>query len=147
MTVSRARQMHLGDDHEPDWDAVEHTVRARERDYLFGPPSGHASNAVPTGGSSDPSLVERARRYLAKMPGAVSGQGGHATTFRAAVAIVRGFELAPEDALRLLAEVHNPLCSPAWSVAELRHKVKSAAMRGQMPMGALANKPRERGAA
>jgi len=85
--------------------------------------------------------IERASRYLAAMPGAISGSGGHATTFSAALAMVRGFELEPEDALRLLVEIHNPLCAPPWSRWELRHKVKSAAMRARAERGWLAEKP------
>jgi hypothetical protein len=88
---------------------------------------------------------ERARRYLERMPGAVSGSGGHATTFRAAVALVRGFELEPDDALRLLVDVHNPLCAPPWSLPELRHKVRQASERGRVPFGTLADRPFERG--
>lgn len=70
--------------------------------------------------------LERAGRYLEKMPGAVSGSGGHATTFKAACVLVRGFGLEPEAALRLLIEIHNPMCAPAWSERELVHKVKQA---------------------
>jgi hypothetical protein len=88
--------------------------------------------------------LDRARRYLEKMPGAISGSGGHATTFRAAVAMVRGFALDPDEALRLLVEVHNPLCAPPWSEPELRHKVKSAVTRARLEHGWLADRPLRR---
>jgi hypothetical protein len=55
--------------------------------------------------------------------------------------MVRGFALEPDDALRLLAEVHNPLCAPPWSLPELRHKVRQAAQRARVPFGVLADRP------
>jgi hypothetical protein len=70
-------------------------------------------------------IVERARRYVAKMPPAISGQGGHNSTFAAAVALVKGFDLTIEQARPILAE-YNQRCEPAWSVAELEHKLTSA---------------------
>ena len=91
-------------------------------------------------------LLDRARRYLERMPGAISGSGGHATTFRAAVAMVRGFGLETDDALRLLVEVHNPLCAPMWSERDLRHKVRQAAQRGRLEHGWLADRPLRRSA-
>src|SRR5690606_14971413 len=81
--------------------------------------------------------LDRARSYLARMPGAISGAGGHSTTFAAAVAMTRGFGLSEEDAYRLLAEMHNPLCAPQWTELELRRKVKSAASSNKVPMGYL----------
>jgi hypothetical protein len=87
---------------------------------------------------------DRARRYLEKMPGAISGSKGHATTFAAAVAMVRGFALEPNDALRLLVEIHNPTCAPAWSERELVHKVRQAYQRARLPFGAIADQRRER---
>jgi hypothetical protein len=86
-------------------------------------------------------IVERAAKYLSTMPGAISGSGGHATTFRAATKMVRGFNLDSADALRLLVEIHNPLCVPQWSMRELEHKIKQA-MRSRLPAGFLAEKTR-----
>jgi len=87
--------------------------------------------------------VERASRYLATMPGAISGSGGHATTFAAALVLVRGFGLEHDDALRLLTEVHNPLCAPEWSQRELVHKIRQAYQRGRLPFGWLADRQRD----
>jgi len=87
--------------------------------------------------------VERARCYLAKMPGAISGSHGHATTFRAALAMVRGFGLEPDDALALLVQIHNPLCQPAWSLPELRHKMKQAYQRARVPFMYVADRRRD----
>jgi len=81
--------------------------------------------------------LERASKYLAAMPAALAGSGGHTATFQAAVALVRGFALRPDDALRLLAGEYNPRCRPAWSIRELRHKVKSAFTGSRRPFGYL----------
>lgn len=81
-------------------------------------------------------VLARARAYVAKVEGAVSGQGGHAVTFKVAQALVRGFALDPETAYQLLAE-YNQRCDPPWSPRELRHKIKSATQRATMAEGAL----------
>jgi hypothetical protein len=87
-------------------------------------------------------VIERASRYLATMDPAISGSGGHKATFLAAVKLVRGFDLPPDEALRLLVEEFNPRCAPPWSTSELRHKVKSAETRGRLEHGWLSEKPR-----
>ena len=46
-------------------------------------------------------LVQRARNYLAKVPGAISGDGGSNQTFKAACILVR-FGLTDEEAMTLL---------------------------------------------
>jgi hypothetical protein len=71
------------------------------------------------------SILERARKYLAKMPVAVSGQGGHNSTYHATCTLVLGFGLDRGDALTLLRE-WNENCQPPWSERELEHKVDSA---------------------
>jgi RecA-family ATPase len=70
-------------------------------------------------------LVERARRYLAKMPPAVSGQHGHDQTFAAACALVQGFGLSMAEAAPLLAE-YNTRCAPPWPERDLAHKLADA---------------------
>lgn len=56
---------------------------------------------------------------------AVSGEGGHTHTLKAATALVKGFSLDEEIALGLLLE-WNASCDPKWSEDELRHKVADA---------------------
>jgi hypothetical protein len=96
---------------------------------------------------SNPATYEqrlaRASKYLARMERAISGSGGHAATMRAAVAMVRGFALPPDDALALLEREYNPRCQPPWSQWELRHKVRQAHARGRMPFGALVDRTRD----
>ncbi|WP_417849396.1 bifunctional DNA primase/polymerase [Thalassoglobus sp.] len=74
-------------------------------------------------------IERRALAYLDKIPSAVSGQGGHSTTYTAAVALVHGFEIDPEQALAMLLAHYNPRCAPPWSEKELRHKVEDAAKK------------------
>ena len=75
-------------------------------------------------------LVDRrAAAYLDAMPPAISGQGGHGRTYAAATALVHGFKLEAETALRMLLERYNPRCEPPWSEKELRHKVDDAASK------------------
>ena len=70
-------------------------------------------------------LIERARRYLAKMPPAITGQHGHDQTFAVACTLVQGFGLSVADAAPLFAE-YNARCSPPWSEHELAHKLADA---------------------
>jgi hypothetical protein len=71
-------------------------------------------------------VFERAERYLSFCPGAISGSGGHDTTFGVAMALVHGFCLSAEPAYQLLRDVYNPKCTPPWNDAELQHKITSA---------------------
>ena len=76
--------------------------------------------------SSEAGVIERAKLYLSRIDGAVSGSGGHNHTFYAACRMVLGFGLSPDVALSLLRE-WNQTCSPPWSDKELIHKVNQAA--------------------
>lgn len=78
-------------------------------------------------------VIERARRYLAATPPAVSGQGGDLATHKVAVTLVKGFGLSPEAAIPLLRQ-WNERCLPPWGEAQLLYKVRAAA-RAPMPSG------------
>jgi hypothetical protein len=82
-------------------------------------------------------VLARARAYLSKVPAAIAGSGGHAQTWAATVALIRGFDLSAEQAYRLLKEEYNPRCDPPWSERELRHKVKSAVEQCRRETGYL----------
>ena len=84
----------------------------------------------------DLSIIERARRYLASVPPAISGQHGDVHTFRACCRLTRGFALDDEQALRVLGE-WNARCQPPWSEAELLDKLHRAARYGREPIGGL----------
>ena len=65
-----------------------------------------------------------ARDIISSLPPAISGQGGHPATFRAACECVR-LGLGDGDALSLLQEF-NRRCAPPWTEKELRHKLTGA---------------------
>ena len=71
-------------------------------------------------------VIERARKYIAKCPSAISGQRGHDATYHVAAVLVHGFALGEPDALTLLRE-WNGSCVPPWNEGDLIHKIKSAA--------------------
>lgn len=79
--------------------------------------------------SADPRAIERARRYLMAIPGAVSGHAGHTHTFLVAQKLVRGWGLDTIAALELMRE-WNTKCDPRWSESELRRKINQAAKYG-----------------
>ncbi len=81
--------------------------------------------------SSSPGMavIDRARAYLERVPGAISGQRGHVATLLAAEHVVRGFQLDERSALCVLAE-WNAKCEPPWSERELAHKIRQAARHG-----------------
>lgn len=93
--------------------------------------NGRATSAAPRASPApdDDGIVARASAYLDRIPPAISGSGGHNQTYAAATAMVHGFALEPEVALRLLMDRYNPRCEPSWSEKELRHKVKDAATK------------------
>ena len=74
-------------------------------------------------------VAERAARYLAKIPGAVSRQGGHDATYHVACVLVLGFGLTPEQALPVLT-AWNETCKPPWTEKELQHKLTDANKQG-----------------
>ncbi len=61
------------------------------------------------------SVIERARRYIAKCPPAISRQGGHNATFHVAAALWNGLGLDKTETLALLRE---------WNSACRRRGVK-----------------------
>lgn len=70
-------------------------------------------------------IVERASRYVARMPAAVSGARGHDRTYHVACVLVLGFGLDDSDAMAVLLE-YNQRCEPPWSEKELQHKIDGA---------------------
>ncbi|MCL2450341.1 MAG: virulence-associated E family protein, partial [Polyangiaceae bacterium] len=95
----------------PDW--LYERIRKPAPTYVPAPSADH-----------DPTTLERrARAYIAKIPPAIAGAGGHAQTF-AAARVVAGIVAAglPESiGFSLLCE-YNATCQPPWSERELEHK-------------------------
>lgn len=72
--------------------------------------------------------VGRAAEYVAKLPLAVAGQGGHNVTMLAACRLVE-FGLDEAHAWPLLVRWNQTHCQPPWTEAELRHKLADAFKR------------------
>ena len=68
---------------------------------------------------------DRARAYVAKIPPAISGQGGHSRTFHVACVLMHGFTLDIEEAVTVFQE-YNHRCEPPWKDSQLRHKLLDA---------------------
>src|SRR5262249_46942171 len=79
----------------------------------------------PLGAAMRSDLVERARRYLAKVPAAVEGEGGHNQMFKAACVVMR-LGLTQDEAMTVLAE-WNERCQPPWQEKDLSKKTRDAA--------------------
>ena len=90
-------------------------------------PAGNIANGVPAGtnGLIDAELDKRIRAYVAKVPGAVSGEHGHDTTYRLACTLVQDWGLLRDQAWPCLLS-WNPTCQPPWSEKELAHKLDDA---------------------
>ena len=95
-------------------------------------PLSHRHLAVPAGSDA----IKRARQYTAAIPPAVAGEHGDVHTFRVCCRVVRGFDLADDDALSVLRE-WNSRCLPPWSERELLDKVSRARRYGREPIGGL----------
>lgn len=106
---------------------------------ILKPPA--AAPCVPSN-ADESKAIRRAEAYLAAMPPGIAGQGGHNATYAAAAALVNGFALPPDVAYALLANQFNPRCAPAWSEAELWHKIKDAESKPHdRPRGYLRDEP------
>ena len=81
--------------------------------------------------------IERARKYLARLPAAVSGDGGHTQTFNAVAIVMFGFDLDSDTTYSIIADDYNPRCDPPWSERELRHKIASCSKHCKRERGYL----------
>lgn len=80
--------------------------------------------------------LERARRYVAALPPAITGQHGDLHTFRVCCRLVRGFALSDPEALMVLSG-WNARCEPPWTDRELTDKLARARRYGREPIGGL----------
>jgi hypothetical protein len=81
-------------------------------------------------------ITERARSYALKMPPSIEGSVGSTDAFNVAAVLAIGFDLADEDALRIMEE-WNQGCQPLWSERELLQKLASARRDCKRPQGYL----------
>jgi len=103
------------------------------------PPPTPAMSRVPFARRHSTALslsVERASRYLARVPPAVAGQHGDVRTFQVCCRLVRGFALTDDEALGALA-AWNARCEPPWTDADLSDKLRFARQYGREPVGGL----------
>ena len=81
-------------------------------------PSGCQETTHPGGQRNGrPTAAERCRLYLAKVDPAVSGQGGHDQTMKAACLIPR-FGIPNDGMAWQLFSEYNARCLPPWSAKE-----------------------------
>lgn len=85
--------------------------------------STQASSAFDSG-SWQSDRVKRAIAYLAKVPDAISGEGGHDRTFSAVCICVR-FGLSIDETREVMNWFNAEKCQPAWSSSDLEHKIQN----------------------
>jgi len=85
--------------------------------------------------------IKRAAAWIAKCPGAISGQGGNSRTFGTAAMLVRDFGLSEAEAWPLLW-AWNDICDPVWTERDLRAKLSDALSKGKHPIGSVADRPK-----
>ncbi|MEI8376804.1 MAG: hypothetical protein WCJ35_28650, partial [Planctomycetota bacterium] len=76
--------------------------------------------------------IARASSYVATMPGAISGQGGHNATLTVACRLVEGFSLSFSDAMPIM-QSWNTTCTPQWGEKDLVHKIEDAIGKIERP--------------
>lgn len=83
-----------------------------------------AARRRPSVASTSGDIVERVRRYVAKMPIAIEGAGGSRDAFNVACQIVADI---PDHATQFaLFEEYSARCQPPWSEKEIEHKLADA---------------------
>jgi hypothetical protein len=105
------------------------------------PPRGIWPTIPRASGQGEAPVRERARRYLATVPPASTGQHGDLHTFRVCCRLVRGFALADHEALAVLAD-WNARCEPPWNERDLIAKLRHALRYGREPIGGLMERRR-----
>ena len=86
--------------------------------------NGHAVASV-RAYDSPRAVLERAAKYIEKMPIAVDGSNGSGDCFRVACVCRKGFLLSIDDSLDAMRD-WNSNCQPPWTEHELRHKLEDA---------------------
>lgn len=100
---------------------------------------------VKAGASGRLAIIERARKYLDTVEGAVAGQRGHDKTFGAACRVGVGFGLTIAETVGLLRGWNQAKCSPPWDDADLVRKVHQAHEHCEQAPGWLIDAPPSNG--
>jgi hypothetical protein len=85
-------------------------------------------------------VLDRAARYIGKLPDSIEGQNGSDVCFNAACCLVLGFDLTPNEAFPILEGWNKTHAKPPWSERELRHKLDDADKKPD-ERGYLLNEP------
>lgn len=101
----------------------------------YWPYNAEAKEAQQQDWRSDDAVVERARKYVAKIPAAVSGERGHDKTYHVACVLAKDFGLDHSQVMDVLHE-YNQRCDPPWTEAELERKGREGA-KAKGPVGRL----------
>jgi hypothetical protein len=119
------------------------TVDYRDRHRAYGPGDFPRAPPAPVLRPGRPVVlslpgnqIDRAARYLAAIPPAISGQHGDLRTFQVCCRLTRGFALSDDEALALLTE-WNRRCEPPWPERDLRDKLRRSRTYGREPIGGL----------
>jgi putative DNA primase/helicase len=89
-----------------------------------------------------PNIIDRARKYVATMDAAISGQRGHDRLYAVATVLIHGFALERTTAKAIILQDYNPRCKPPWSEEEIDHKLDDAAEKEHdKPKGWLRDAP------
>lgn len=99
-------------------DALFEKIKTKNKAPVTAPP--------PVSIASGNNIVERARAYVARMPAAISGQGGHNATYNVARKLLKDMPDLPESSAWSILLEYNQRCEPPWSEKELRHKFDDA---------------------
>ena len=93
---------------------IEQVLPKRQQDA----PVSHTSPPVAFSCSESTSaLAERCRAYVATMPPAVQGQGGHTALLKVANVIFHGFGLSESEGWPIMLE-YNSRCLPPWNLGD-----------------------------
>ena len=125
----------LGD--EAPFETVRLDGEPLDPDKVLSEPEPQAAPVHTPSGPDDERVERRALAYVATMPAAISGSGGHEAIWRVACVLARGFGLQEHRVLDILRSEYNPRCQPAWSERELCHKARQAVSNSRMPFGYL----------
>lgn len=83
------------------------------------------------------SPLERARAYLARAPGGISGDSRNPKAWSVVLLVTRGFALDEGTAIELLFADYGPRCKPALPRRELAGMVRRALRASRPPWGCL----------
>ena len=76
----------------------------------------------------DGTASSRCRAYVAAMPTAIQGQGGHSALLRVAYAIFHGFGLSESEGWPIMLE-YNARCLPPWDLGDPAQEKRISAAR------------------